>query len=366
LERQFAEREKQLAAEGDRLEFDRQQFARQHQAWIEERAQQQPGLDEPATEQTRSSSVFERAIRRTDDEGENDSTLGEREAAADETSGNDETENSSQSSPASDEVENDVFARLRRLAMMDEPASEAEPEPEPVAHSSPEVRQSEPEQSRRSTAASAPGEESSEESIEDYMSKLLNRMRGGSGGGTSKESMEPVRTKPRHVEPAIEPVQVQRIEEPVAEPVKPEPKLMEMMPRGLPPEASDLAAMREVANLQARNAITTSMKSRGYRSALAKWGVAGVSLGVSSAAYYFAKPDDMLTLGGCVVGLAMTAYWSYSATKLTGQAFAAARNAKKMTAETVQQDKARSDARDVVDARNAAEAAAQSQTQSQA
>ena len=105
-------------------------------------------------------------------------------------------------------------------------------------------------------AAAADG--GNEESIDDYMSRLMNRIRGISGG--SDDSAPTAKVAPRPpVEPALaeygemapgdaeaDPAAATSLPEYPAEPVQ-------LVARSAPPELGvDLKAMRELANLTAR------------------------------------------------------------------------------------------------------------------
>jgi|GEM_PF-2617693 len=200
-----------------------------------------------------------------------------------------------------------------------EPPSDARPEPIPAMHTA----------KAGSTAPAGEGEES----IEDYMARLLNRMRGGVDAPAAPRTSAPQPAS--DPKPVVEPAAANDAKEPESEPAqeqtgqeepgKPEPKvevvLTEMVRRTAPPEVSDMAAMRELANLQARAAIKTHSRQSSIRSALGKWSVAALALGSSTAALLFAKEDDLVTRVGAMLGLCVTLYWSYQAAVSTFEYF---------------------------------------------
>ncbi len=143
-------------------------------------------------------------------------------------------------------------------------------------------------ESHASQAAANDGEE---ESIEEYMARLLNRMRGGTGAKATSEpaakviapsnaaqtskvatGTEVVKKTPKPVPVEVPAPPVQSEVQPVAA-AEPAPvgRMTELGPRSSRPETVDLVAMRELANSQARAAIHTHRHSTTRRNAFAKW-----------------------------------------------------------------------------------------------
>lgn len=117
-----------------------------------------------------------------------------------------------------------------------QPPAAPEPQPEPPAAES-----------------QGPGDDS----IEDYMNKLLQRMHTDDGGGSEGADASTVASSASLQSAEPEPA--------VTEP-EPEPEMLdesEYVPRSTAPERTDnLAQMRELANSSARQAIATSVRSR--------------------------------------------------------------------------------------------------------
>jgi len=171
----------------------------------------------------------------------------------------------------------------------------------------------------------APAEEAhDDESIEDYMARLLNRMRSGQPGSGSANSgdSQPAKAEapPRPAQsptekpqgdrkPAVE--STQPAAAPAAKPVaKP-------FPRSAPPELSDLAAMRAIANSQARTAITQHQKSRWAKDALSKSMWAGLTVVTSLVVLIFAPEGFMFLQIGAGIGIAAGLYFLYGAAKVS-------------------------------------------------
>ena len=151
-----------------------------------------------------------------------------------------------------------------------------------------------------------------DESIEDYMARLLKRVRGDQAARSYKESgakadsdaadrldttAEPAAVEDEVVTPpaAVTP-------EPVAEP-------MQYTPRAVPPEfKANLAAMREIANSSARSAIETHHKSSGRQTSKFKlFSALGITAASSIA---LTVADDKLWQYACIgIGYLTAAFW---------------------------------------------------------
>jgi hypothetical protein len=212
--------------------------------------------------------------------GENvPSTAEENTAApADAAVGPDQTETAHQ--------DDDVFSRLRAMSVIKEerPTDELG---NPIERRKTDSELSTGhEQRRRKTDSAAPSSQArdDEESIEDYMARLLQRVRGISAEipQSPRESTAP------------EPEQQSPTEEAPAK----------VGPRATAPEkAAGLAAMREIANLSARTAIAThSFRRRAFKA----WRMLAVAVAVALAGgllIYFAREFNLLLFGGVITVL---------------------------------------------------------------
>jgi hypothetical protein len=173
--------------------------------------------------------------------------------------------------------------------------------------------------STRNKPASAADED--EESIEAYMARLLNRSRGGSAAAA--EQPAPSRRRSAPTPSPAPPVQAEPT--PVAPPPKPVRQKAPAPPRAKAEERSDLAAMRELANLQARAAIQRHATTRSWRAPAVAWLVALACVGLSAVAFSVIAKGGVLVLLSGLAGLAAAGYWGYQGVKLTGQLLAARR-----------------------------------------
>ncbi len=210
---------------------------------------------------------------------------------------------SSDESPATDEE--DVFARLRNLTLLKESTAEAEPPrpQEPPPREEPAVEP--PRRTSRAEPAQAPADE--EESIEAYMARLLNRMRGG-----VDEPAAPVASRPAPAPTAeVAALQPPATEEepanvPTSDDAAPEEPLT-MVPRGAAAPACDMAAMRALANLSVHSALTTHRKSHRRRKVLGKWFLAGMAAVLSGLLTFQVVEGDEVSWYATAIGWCLTA-----------------------------------------------------------
>jgi hypothetical protein len=203
---------------------------------------------------------------------------------------------------------------------IDDDAVEAMPQDEAVqvadfANTADEPESS-PDDSLFAAAPAAPAQPSAggsgddEESIEAYMSRLLQRVRGDSAGEAPKFVMpsstpveEPVAAQPATPAPAATPAVA-------AEPVDPE----SFMPRSHAPEVnSDLAAMRELANSAAKSAITTHAKRRQGQRIANRLVYSSMALfttvGMAAWAMYF--DGGHWAWAGAATGALLISFWTF-------------------------------------------------------
>lgn len=145
------------------------------------------------------------------------------------------------------------------------------------------------------TAAAVPNGEPDDDSIEAYMNRLLKRVQGQSGGASESASAKP--TAITAAQPAADKVSTSAI--PIAKPTETPapPKPIEvvdpntpLVPRRQAPEHADnMAAMREIANATADNAISQSVRGQAQQlksRAIMDLFQAGVVL-LCAGAFYF-------------------------------------------------------------------------------
>lgn len=145
-----------------------------------------------------------------------------------------------------------------------------------------------------------------EESVEQYMAKLLTRMRGGPSGGTTTP------TPADQPNECVESNTASTVSETFAE--KPEQpmftNLEEMKSKTAPEQPSDLAAMRALANQSARHAISLHAARGLRRTAITR--VIVTALGASVSVYLLLNSSTWRSLSfaaGCAAGFAAL-YWA--------------------------------------------------------
>ena len=150
-----------------------------------------------------------------------------------------------------------------------------------------------------------------DESIEDYMARLLKRVRGDQAARSYKDSGAKADSDAAdRLDTTAEPTAVSQAFAPPA-PVPPEPvaEPIQYTPRAVPPQfKANLAAMREIANSSARSAIETHHKTSGRQTSKFKLFSA---LGITAASTIaLAVSDDKLwQYAGIGIGYITAAYW---------------------------------------------------------
>lgn len=177
----------------------------------------------------------------------------------------------------------------------------------------------------RSEAESASPKNDDEESIEQYMAKLLNRVRGDSAGNTSSVVQPPsvplntpdvqsqinahIRTAPLPI-PAAEPAEARDATEATQSGERPE--ILESIKRkaAAAAPATDLGALRALANETARRAISRHELRKHRRNAVTKVIVSTLA-GVTSLWMMLDSPDwkDIQFITACV-SLLVAAIWA--------------------------------------------------------
>ncbi|MGN6136403.1 MAG: hypothetical protein ACTHOU_18115 [Aureliella sp.] len=171
------------------------------------------------------------------------------------------------------------------------------------------------------------GQEAGDESVEDYMRRLLARMRGVSESevklpGLDAHESTPAPVKPRAAEP-IAPLRAsgdttvanpglagETLSQSWTEPFDPET----YVPRGLPAEKNrDIDALRELANTSARSAIQVSARRRHSTAILVKTSVALVGLSAGGALVGINGLRVNIALIATIASFLVAAIWGYDA-----------------------------------------------------
>lgn len=166
-----------------------------------------------------------------------------------------------------------------------------------------------------------PTDEEEEESIDAYMSRLMDRVRATTGV-SRRESYQPPRSQPE--EP---PQPVPRAEQPPAakQAAPQQPKPTKMTRRAVAPEKqADLSAMRELANLSAKTAIHRYAQFQRTFARRAQLLIASVGLIVGGLLLWtwWAKGTSPLTLCAAMVGFIVFLFWVVRYARLTDRAVA--------------------------------------------
>ncbi len=172
-------------------------------------------------------------------------------------------------------------------------------------------------------SASHPVAEDEEESIDEYMSRLMQRVRPtGSGAGTPayvpNERSEPApvaASQALPLVPASPPPSIATSAEQKYEPV-------EMLPRAVAPERrADLSMLREVANLSAQTALSQHSRRLLVDTMYSKLATAGVALASSIALFWLCRyrRGFELTFYSALIGVLVAFYWGLQYALLSGR-----------------------------------------------
>lgn len=159
--------------------------------------------------------------------------------------------------------------------------------------------------------ASRPAAEEEDESIDDYMARLLDRVRTGTGGsGGPTAHVPPVPAAPAS-SPSSPPAS-KADDSPPQAPTAKTGEQGEMSPRAVAPERSvNLIAMRDLANQSARAAIDQHARRRLLGQTANKLLVALVALATGAILLWvwWAKTHDQVTMYGAVACLVVALAW---------------------------------------------------------
>ncbi len=152
-----------------------------------------------------------------------------------------------------------------------------------------------------------------DEAIDDYMTRLLNRVRGAdadvvNGSSSSTAYRSAIRDDETGADESESPAQ-----RPIVEAVP-----SKLIPRTVAPElSSDLQAMRELANFSARTAIDQHTYKNWGRAAIGKLAIAVLATGSGSAALLMMKPSDPLLTYAGWTAIVIAVFWLLQAGILT-------------------------------------------------
>lgn len=122
------------------------------------------------------------------------------------------------------------------------------------------------------SVAKDPTDHDEDESIDDYLRQMMERIRGGPAGAAPVVAPEPAPTPEPAEEPAAEAPSA-----PVA--AEPTPVVEPWLPRDAPEKTADIDSLRAVANASARNAFVTADSNETRETALRQVIVAAVAAG---------------------------------------------------------------------------------------
>ena len=230
------------------------------------------------------------------------------------------------SQPSASDAQNDPVARLAELRHIAQAESAGESiSPSPEATLSEPKLSSQPSPEERApdaTPMSLSSADVEEESVEDYMAKLLQR----AGGSANPETVRSVS------KPSVRPAEPNKPEVPLGLQGSIEPENSEPfeMKRRLPPEmSSDLTAMRELANQSARSAIDKHTRTRWVRAAVGKITVTLTAMLVGSYLMISSPHQHRIIFLGAAVAAVVTLFWGLQSAIVLANIFKASRHAKK-------------------------------------
>jgi hypothetical protein len=228
--------------------------------------------------------------------------------------------NQTESSAAEARSDEDVFARLRSYALLKPEAEGPSPANE---DSTTEDEKVEPLASIISEHA--PGDEllaagsDPEESIDDYMARLLNRIRGISGPADVPPRTKVEQRPTPAPQPVVSTAAVEKKE--LANAAETPPPVaqvsLQLVARTAPPElAVNLRAMRELANITARGAIDRHAQGRWSKAAVGKTVLGALSLACGAWLMFRSTPLGSLAHATGLVAIVAGAFWIFQGASL--------------------------------------------------
>jgi hypothetical protein len=176
------------------------------------------------------------------------------------------------------------------------------------------------------------GSEDDDESIDSYMAQLLKRVSGISIGQTSTAPAS-------HAPLSPAPVVSQPLEKPLDQPAAPAHDTPTRVRRIAAPElSSDLAAMRELANLSARAAIDTHTYRNWGRAAFGKFTIATLAAIAGAGAIYFASTPSSILMYAGLATFVVALFWLLQAGILINNVLRVARRNDRFLPKATEED----------------------------
>jgi hypothetical protein len=230
-----------------------------------------------------------------------------------------------------DETVSDVLGRMGQTVDEDGPAdgpiappSAVESNPEPVQAPLPIV----PKAPAQSPSLNQPAEYAGvggkhEETVEEYMARLMQRLRGGQGTNQAAPLSTVLSTVPEAVADVPAPAPVAETQTATVEVEPPAPgeepaETPEYRPRNLAPErGADLGALRDLANSSARSAISSHKVKMDGKAAVRKAIATVAALVGTVALVYWLGCSGPLALAGTGIALLLSLIWGAQTLVLT-------------------------------------------------
>lgn len=219
-----------------------------------------------------------------------------------------------------DEDKSDIFGRLRDMAVLrdaEEATTDDPQQPASETHDAAHEQEMPPESMASIASTSAAGAEAAEaetaadgdDSIEQYMAGLLQRMRGGDSAAAEPSSIhKPIASsKPKPVE-VLEPIHSETSAD--WDPAQMPPR------RSAPEQNTDIAKMRALANMTTKSAIDASRHRRIQTEAISKGLVSGIA--TIAGIVLISLSPNVLSMGflGGVAALIVGTNWAIRGSQL--------------------------------------------------
>ena len=289
------------------MEARKQALQQQCDQWDSQRADLQKRLDEQSEELDSrrakleaAEEAFRQQRRTSETRGAAIDPAGDPQPPEEPEDGGEPPMSPSETGPPVDTAE--VLRRMGVVRLL--PDDEPEDEPEPTAEQPDGTSPPAPEPS-----------EDEDESIDDYMARLLDRVRGVAGE-TRRPPPAPARPEPAAPQrPSVDEVPPEpQPEAPRPRPGGPkQPGSVDMSPRAVAPEKTmDLSAMRALANDSAQSAIDRYSQQKTVSAIRAKLLVTilGLAVGSFTAWMWWAKDAPRGVLYAAVAAFAVAGFWA--------------------------------------------------------
>ncbi|MEN6556808.1 MAG: FHA domain-containing protein [Thermoguttaceae bacterium] len=320
---EIAERSKQLAAQVAGAEVERQSLDGQRQQWQLEQTDAQRQLNQQR--ESLNAEKAELAAKQTALEEQRQTWECQRAAAASEPATSEPAAESETTEPeptfelpaAKAPVDlAEVFRRVGATVDLVDESQDPTIEPAPASTLSP---YREPQKNSATSAVAANGDE---ESIDDYMSRLMKRLRSASGDAVAPAYvLSPSQSSANASDTAKPLAETER--PPISEPSIPAGAApVELSPRAVAPERNvDLSALRELANLSAQSAISQHARQMLVHAMYSKLAVMLVALATGTTLLWMWKTlgAAQTTFYSALVALLVAIYWGMEYALLSGR-----------------------------------------------